>query len=89
MVVVTVMAQHHKTENLIIVTLDGMRWQEVYKGVDAVLMNDSSFNKDQEGIKAKFWAEDLTERRKNCSLSYGQRWQRKDSYMATVSLIIR
>ncbi|WP_208419838.1 alkaline phosphatase family protein [Paraflavitalea devenefica] len=64
MVVVTAMAQHHKTENLIIVTLDGMRWQEVFKGVDPVLMNDSTFNRDKEGVKERFWAEDMAARRK-------------------------
>lgn len=63
-VVATAMAQHRKTENLIIVTLDGMRWQEVFKGVDPVLMNDSTFNQDREGIKQKFWAEEVAERRK-------------------------
>ena len=63
-VVATVMAQHRKTENLIIVTLDGMRWQEVFKGVDPVLMNDSIFNQDREGIKQKFWSEEVAERRK-------------------------
>lgn len=50
-------AQTGKTENVIIVTLDGMRWQEVFNGVDAALMNDSIFNRDRDGIKAKFRAE--------------------------------
>jgi hypothetical protein len=62
-IVATAMAQQRKTENLIIVTLDGMRWQEVFKGVDPVLMNDSTFNHDKEGIKQRFWAEDEAARR--------------------------
>ena len=62
--VTTAMAQHRKTENLIIVTLDGMRWQEVFNGVDPILMNDSTFNHDKDGIKEKFWAEGIEERRK-------------------------
>jgi hypothetical protein len=62
-IVATAMAQQRKTENLIIVTLDGMRWQEVFKGVDPVLMNDSTFNLDREGIKKRFWAEDEAARR--------------------------
>jgi hypothetical protein len=52
-----------KTENLVIVTLDGMRWQEVYKGVDEVLMNDTVYNKDIDGMKSRFWAETAEERR--------------------------
>lgn len=57
-------AQQHKTENLVIVTLDGMRWQEVFNGADEVLTNDSVFNRDRDGIKAKFWAASMEERRK-------------------------
>lgn len=56
-------AQQNKTENLIIVTLDGMRWQEVFNGVDKILMEDSTFNHDREGIKNKFWAETPEQRR--------------------------
>ena len=52
-----------KTENVIIVTLDGMRWQEVFGGVDEVLMNDSIFNHDREGVKQKYWAASAEERR--------------------------
>jgi hypothetical protein len=35
----------HATENVVIVTLDGMRWQEVFKGVDEALMNDTLYNR--------------------------------------------
>jgi hypothetical protein len=52
-----------KTENVVIVTMDGMRWQEVFGGVDEVLVNDSIFNRDREGIKNKFWAATPEERR--------------------------
>lgn len=53
----------NKTENVVIITLDGMRWQEVFNGVDEVLMNDSVFNHDREGIKDKFWATTPEDRR--------------------------
>jgi Metalloenzyme superfamily len=52
-----------KTENVIIVTLDGMRWQEVFGGVDEVLANDSVFNHNRKGINEKFWAATPEERR--------------------------
>jgi len=57
-------AQQPQTENIIIVTLDGMRWQEVYKGVDETLMNDSVYNRDAKRMKEKFWADTEQERRK-------------------------
>ncbi len=52
-----------KTQNIVIVTLDGMRWQEVFGGVDEVLMNDSVYNADREGIRKRFWAATPEERR--------------------------
>lgn len=45
----------HKTENLIVVTLDGFRWQEVFKGIDPYLMehNPEAIN-NYEAIIEKF-----------------------------------
>lgn len=54
----------HKTENLIIVTLDGMRWQEVFGGVDSSLMNNKEYNRDASSMKSSFWSDDMNERRK-------------------------
>ena len=31
----------HKTENVIVVMIDGMRWQEVFRGADPVLIKTS------------------------------------------------
>lgn len=36
-------AQQRKTENIVIVTLDGMRWQEIFGGVDTALVNNKKF----------------------------------------------
>src|SRR5262245_1309477 len=51
-------------KNIVIVTLDGMRWQEVFKGIDPALLNNKQFTKDSTGMAAKFWHADATERRK-------------------------
>jgi hypothetical protein len=58
-----VLAQARKTENVVIVTLDGMRWQEVFGGVDQALLNDSTFSRDKKGLTEKFWSDDGEERR--------------------------
>ncbi|WP_143167270.1 hypothetical protein [Mucilaginibacter sp. OK098] len=42
-------AQNTKTQNIVIVTLDAFRWQELYRGADSTLIN-SKFNSDKEGI---------------------------------------
>lgn len=52
----------HKTKNLIVVTLDGMRWQEVYRGADSTLIN-SSFTDDKSGVGKTYWAATPEERR--------------------------
>ena len=56
-------SQQLKTENVILITFDGLRWQEVFNGGDSVLMNQQPFLKDKK-IKEKFWRDNLTERRK-------------------------
>lgn len=60
----TALFAQHKTENLVIVTLDGMRWQEVFKGVDSSIIVDKKFTNDSAAITKKFWSADINERRK-------------------------
>jgi hypothetical protein len=74
-----------KTENLVIVTLDGMRWQEVFGGADSAILNDKNFTRDSSGMYTKFWDNDIYERRKKLfpffwntivrnGQLYGNRW---------------
>ena len=52
-------------ENVIIITTDGLRWQEVFKGMDSIIASDPKFNqKDSSGIYKKYWALTVDERRK-------------------------
>lgn len=51
-------------ENLIVITLDGMRWQEVFGGADEVLASDRAFNQgDSVGIQQRYGATDAGARR--------------------------
>jgi hypothetical protein len=53
-----------KIENVILITTDGLRWQEVFQGMDPVLANDRAFNQgDSADIYKAFWAEDAITRR--------------------------
>lgn len=54
--------QKHKTENIILITLDGFRWQEVFNGADSALMKQQQFLKDKH-LREKFWKDKPTERR--------------------------
>ncbi len=58
--------QAQQTENIIIITTDGFRWQEVFGGMDPILANDKRFNQDDSDyIFKKYWSDDLESRRKN------------------------
>ena len=56
-------SQSLKTENIILITLDGMRWQEVFNGGDSSFMRQQKYLKDGK-IKEKFWRNDVNDRRK-------------------------
>ncbi|WKL48017.1 phosphoglyceromutase [Flavobacterium pectinovorum] len=53
-----------KTENIIVITTDGFRWQEVFKGMDSQIANDKNFNQgDSTYIYKKYGSTDFKERR--------------------------
>ena len=54
-----------QAENIIIITTDGFRWQEVFKGMDSAIANNSKFNQgDSSYIFEKYWSDNENERRK-------------------------
>jgi len=54
-----------KTENIIIITTDGFRWQEVFKGMDSTIANNSNYYEgDSSYIFKTYWDNDETARRK-------------------------
>ena len=59
-----VIAQSPRSENIIIVTLDGMRWQEIFGGADSLLTYDSTARYSTSFVKKNFWATTALERRK-------------------------
>jgi Sulfatase len=56
-------AQKHKTENVILVTFDGYRWQDLFTGADKTLINDTQQDKDTTKTKSNYWAPTPQERR--------------------------
>jgi hypothetical protein len=49
---------------LFIITLDGFRWEELFRGADSLLVQDPEVNSDTSISKALYWAETIEERRK-------------------------
>ena len=53
-----------QTENIIIITTDGFRWQELFKGMDPLLASDKRYNQEDSALIYKtYWAENEAERR--------------------------
>ena len=56
--------QAQQAENIIIITTDGFRWQEVFKGMDSAIANNSKFSQgDSSYIFEKYWSNNENERR--------------------------
>jgi hypothetical protein len=55
----------NKTENVFLITVDGFRWQEVFNGADALLMNQEHGGvADTNRLNAAFWRPTPGERRR-------------------------
>lgn len=76
----------HNTKNVVVILIDGYRWQELFKGADLDLLNNKKYNPDDslERFK-KFWSVNLDERRKklmpftwNYIAKYGQLYGNRD-----------
>ena len=48
---------------LVIITFDGLRWQEVFTGVDSFLVGNPDYVRNPEELKAKYWRDTPEERR--------------------------
>ena len=61
--ILTAYPQSTNTENIILITLDGLRWQELYTGADSSLISDRAFVKDTAALYQKFWRDTPEQRR--------------------------
>ncbi|MEX0927927.1 MAG: alkaline phosphatase family protein [Balneolales bacterium] len=51
------------TENVFLISLDGLRWQELYTGADPLLIAHEDYVNDAERLEATFWDDDAAVRR--------------------------
>lgn len=58
-----VAAQERQTENVILITLDGLRWQELFTGADTTLLHDERYVADVEATRERFGQPDSVARR--------------------------
>jgi hypothetical protein len=54
-----------KTKNMVVILIDGYRWQELFKGADFDLLNNKKYNSNDSLQRfKKYWSDDVNERRK-------------------------
>lgn len=56
-------AQDPGDQKIIIITLDGYRWQELFTGADPQLIGNEKYVSDSLSLKKKFWRDTFEERR--------------------------
>lgn len=56
-------AQEQERPNVILITLDGLRWQELFSGADPLLVANTDFVGDTTALKSQFWRDSPEERR--------------------------
>lgn len=52
-----------KTQNVIFMMTDGLRWQEVFRGADSALINKDNGVADEAALQKKYWKDNINERR--------------------------
>lgn len=57
-------AQPVTPRNIFIITTDGFRWQEVFRGADSLLIRDTACVKDTTLLCQQFWSDDPEERKR-------------------------
>ncbi len=59
----TLNTQTFQSQYVFLITLDGLRWQEVFSGADGTLIGDDEFVIEPESLKQKYWADEPYTRR--------------------------
>ncbi len=57
-------AQTRKTENLLLVGWDGVRWEEIFTGIDSSILNDRMYTKRSGELRSLYWSDTPEVRRK-------------------------
>ncbi len=58
-------AQERKTKNIVLITFDGYRWNELFNGADSALLFDGRFNtQDSSWRIRRHWSSEKTERKR-------------------------
>lgn len=57
------LAAQPQSENVVLITLDGLRWQELYTGADSLLIGDDRYVDQADELAERFWRDEAEARR--------------------------
>ncbi len=60
---VTINAQEKEPPKVVLITLDGLRWQELFSGADSLLVGNKEYVGNIDELKSDFWKNTAEERR--------------------------
>src|SRR6478672_3044227 len=61
----TLAAAPFKTRNVVLITADGLRWQDLFEGLDPLLKDEKSAGMEKAAaVKSKYWRASPEERRR-------------------------
>lgn len=72
-----------KTENIVVVTMDGLRWQEIFGGADSLLSFAKEVPYSTGYVQQHFWAPTVSERRQKLMPFFWNVIAKKGSCWAT------
>lgn len=61
--IATIATAQESNKKVVLITLDGLRWQELFSGADPLLVTNSNYVNDTTELKNSFWRDSSTERR--------------------------
>src|SRR5688572_23105986 len=65
LLITTAVLAQQKVDRLLVITTDGLRWQELFTGMDSSIANKKEFNQDDSAVVfKKYWNNDPEHRRK-------------------------
>lgn len=84
--IISIQSFSQKTENIFLITSDGLRWQDVFSGADSAIIFNKSYTPDSAQVVKDYWKKSPLERREilmpflwNTVASqgqiYGNRWK--------------
>ena len=55
--------EKNESPNVVLITMDGVRWQELFSGADTLLVTNKEYVNDTKGLEKLFWRDSPIERR--------------------------